>query len=146
MVLLLSWPQVHEVCPNYEVVMLQPQKGTSLDLGYVANCYVALLLIPAPLFCLSPDVCPGGQPALAPSIFTYPTVLYPHSIILPSGSLLSPYRHTNILCYMIQIQLPPPVPRPFHACHIPISSKVYLSCFQAAVFRHHGSWRLPPPW
>ena len=48
--LLFSWPPVREVCPNYEVVMLQPRTGTPADLGSVADCYVAILLIPAPPF------------------------------------------------------------------------------------------------
>ena len=48
LMLLFSWPPVHEVCPNYEVVMFQPQTGTPLDLGSVANFYVAMLLSPVP--------------------------------------------------------------------------------------------------
>ena len=48
--LLFSWLLFCEVCPNYEVVMLQHHKGTPPDLGSVGNCYVAFLLIPAPPF------------------------------------------------------------------------------------------------
>ena len=47
-VLLFSWPLVHEVCTDYEVVIFQPQTWTSMDLGSVANCYVAILLSPDP--------------------------------------------------------------------------------------------------
>ena len=45
---LFTWPQVREVCPKYEVVMLQPRIGTPIDLGSAANCYVAIRIIPAP--------------------------------------------------------------------------------------------------
>ena len=47
LLLLLNWPSVHEVCPNHNVVMLQPRTGTSMDVGSVSNCYVAILLSPA---------------------------------------------------------------------------------------------------
>ena len=42
--LFLSLPPVCWVCPNYEVVVLQPYLGTSTSLRYVANCYVAILI------------------------------------------------------------------------------------------------------
>ena len=41
MLLLLSWPPVRVVCPNYEVVMFQPWTVTPPYVGYVVNCYVA---------------------------------------------------------------------------------------------------------
>ena len=41
---LFFWPPVREVCTNYEVVMFQPHTGTSTDLGYIANFYIAMLL------------------------------------------------------------------------------------------------------
>ena len=40
LLLLFSCPPVREVFPNHEVVMFQPQTGTSPYLGYVAYCYV----------------------------------------------------------------------------------------------------------
>ena len=43
LLLFFSWPLVHEVCPNYEVVVFQPRTGTPLDLGSVSNCYVYIL-------------------------------------------------------------------------------------------------------
>ena len=48
--LLFLWPPFHEVHTNYEVVMFQPWTGIPLDLGSVANCYISILLIPAPPF------------------------------------------------------------------------------------------------
>ena len=42
--LLFSWPPVSEVCLNYEVVMLQPHKGTPPYLGSIYNCYLDILL------------------------------------------------------------------------------------------------------
>ena len=44
LLLLFSCPPVREVCPNYEVVMFQPQTGTPPDLCSVDNCYIAILL------------------------------------------------------------------------------------------------------
>ena len=35
--LLFVWPPAHAVCPNYEVVMLQPRSGTVPSLGSVAS-------------------------------------------------------------------------------------------------------------
>ena len=50
MLLLFSWSPVHELCPNYEVVMLQPWTGNPADLGSFANYYVAMVLSPTPPF------------------------------------------------------------------------------------------------
>ena len=50
LLLLFSWSPVRDVCPNYELAMFQPRTGTPPDLGSIADCYVAILLIPAPPF------------------------------------------------------------------------------------------------
>ena len=42
--LLFSWPPVCEVCPNYEVVTFQLWTGNPLDLGYVADFYIDILI------------------------------------------------------------------------------------------------------
>ena len=39
LLLLFTWPPVHEVCPNYEVVMFQSQTATPPYLGSVVNFY-----------------------------------------------------------------------------------------------------------
>ena len=44
LLLLFTWPPVHEVCPNYEVVMFQPQTGISPELDSITNCYVDIIL------------------------------------------------------------------------------------------------------
>ena len=70
LLMLLYWPLVCEVCPNYELVMFQPWTGISLDLGSVDNCYVAVNLIPSPTF-LPTTQCPtrGGGDLLVPLIY-----------------------------------------------------------------------------
>ena len=64
LLLLFSWPPVREVCPNYEVVMFQTQKGTPPDLGSVTNCYIDMLLIPATPFPPATQ-CPTGGATLS---------------------------------------------------------------------------------
>ena len=66
LLLLLSWPLVREVCPNYEVLMFQPCTGTSLDLYSVANRYVAILLIPTPPFLSAARCPPEGETRSCP--------------------------------------------------------------------------------
>ena len=53
------WPLVHEVFPNYEVVMFQPWTLTTPYLGSVTCCYIAYLLIPPLPLLLLPDVHQG---------------------------------------------------------------------------------------
>ena len=60
LLLLLYSPSVREVCTNYKVVMFQPRTGNLPDLGSVAICYVAILLIPAPPFQPANQCPPGG--------------------------------------------------------------------------------------
>ena len=150
--LLLSWPTIREVCPNYKVMMFQPQIGTSPDLWSVSNCYVSMLLSPDCHFWPLPNVRPEGKPAPAPSLSPLSTVLSPHRIICAPGRPLSLSHHTKIPLSVIQTPLPPPIPLPLprfsDSCccafsATKISSNVTLSCFRAAVWRHHGSWQLP---
>ena len=61
LLLLLSWPPVCEMCPNYEVMMFQPQTGTPPDLGSVDNCYIAILRIPTSLFPPATRCLTGGD-------------------------------------------------------------------------------------
>ena len=44
LLLLFYWPPVRDMCLNNEVAMFQPQTGIHTNQGYVANCYVAILL------------------------------------------------------------------------------------------------------
>ena len=66
--LLLDWPLVLGVCPNYEVVMFQPRTVTPPYLGSVVNCYVAtkLFLNLYTLLLHPPDLLLRGVPVPAP--------------------------------------------------------------------------------
>ena len=60
------WPPVREVCQNYEVVIFQTRKFTTLDLVSVAYFFIAYSLNPPhPLF-LPSDICPGGASHCCP--------------------------------------------------------------------------------
>ena len=59
--LLFPCPPIHEVCPNYEVVMYQPQTGTPLYLGSVANCYIDMILSTPMPFPPATRCTPGGD-------------------------------------------------------------------------------------
>ena len=99
--------------------MFRPRTGTPLDLGSVANCCVAIILIPAPPFyARHPMYSRGGIPAHALSLFPLPTAVYPTMIIIPPGSHLSPYHHTNAHHYLYHTLLPPCLPLPYHSCRI----------------------------
>ena len=56
---LFSSSLVSEVCKNYDVSMFQPRKETPTELGYVAYCYIAMIISPAPTF-LPATRCPTG--------------------------------------------------------------------------------------
>ena len=77
-------PPVREVCPNYKVVVFQPQKLTIPDLGSVTYYYVAYLLDPPHPLLLPSAVLPPHPP---------PSVLVPHGIIHPPGRHPYPYHH-----------------------------------------------------
>ena len=44
---LCYWPPVRLVCPNHDVVILQPRTGTAPELGSVANFYNFKYIPPA---------------------------------------------------------------------------------------------------
>ena len=88
MLFFFFWPPVLEVCPNYEVVVYQPWTGTPLDLGSVANCYVAIILIPDPPFSARHPMSTWGVlPAHTPSIS-------------PLLTVVSPQRINNVILYL----------------------------------------------
>ena len=70
------------------------------------------------LFRTPPNVHPGGIPAHAPSLSSLTTVMYPHRIILPPMSHLSPTQNTKSHLSLHQTLLPPFLPRPHHACRV----------------------------
>ena len=109
--LLFYWTLVCEMCPNYEVVMLQPQKRTPPDLGSIANCYVAILLSTARSFPPVTWCLPGrGLPDPKSSLYPLPTVLFPHRIIRLPRRHLYLAQHTKFLWYLNQNPLPPQPP------------------------------------
>ena len=110
------WPPVRAVLPNYEVVEFQPQSVTAPDLGYFVYWYVA---IPVPPF--RPSIHPTyirGRIPIFPRPPT-PPILLPHRIILPHGIPLSPSQYTAP-----KLTLPYPIypPPSQHACRIPVAS------------------------
>ena len=86
------WPPVHEVCPNYEVVVFQPWKLTTLDLGSVAYCYIAYLLNPPHLLFLTSYVRQGEASHSFPDASSNNVSL--HGIICPTGRHPSTSQHT----------------------------------------------------
>ena len=69
LLLLYTCPPVRGVCPNYEVVMFQPQTVTPPYLGSVINCYVRYSTLLNPLHPSPPSACfpsGGGVPSPAP--------------------------------------------------------------------------------
>ena len=118
--LLFSWPPVREVCPNYEMVILQPWTGNPPDLGSVANYNVYILLITTLLFpALHPMSSRGGIPARVPYLSPFPTTVSPQSIILSPGLHLSPSQNTEAHISLHQNPIPPFLPRPLHSFRIP---------------------------
>ena len=75
------WPQVCEVCPKYEVVMLQPRTFTTPYLGYITYCYISYWLNPPHHIFLPSDVCQGYVSHSWPS--TQSIDVYPNGIIWP---------------------------------------------------------------
>ena len=83
------WPPVHEVCPNYEVVEVQPLTLTTPDIGSIAFYYIAFAL----------DLL---HPLLLPS-----------DIYLPSRRLLT-CLHTGSSAYLGVTCLYPSIPENHH--------------------------------
>ena len=98
--------------------MIQTCKRTSPDLGFVANCHIAMRISPTPSFPPATRCPPRQLPAPDPSLFPFPTVLFPHKIIFSPGRHLSPSQHTKVLRFLTQTPLPPLLPPPCHACRI----------------------------
>ena len=77
MLLLLTWPQVCEVCPNHEVVMFQIFTATSPDLGSVAIVNIFFIFSARPvttalwILCFTP-----GPAYYLPPIFHPSTLLH----------------------------------------------------------------------
>ena len=103
MLLLFHWPPVCEVCPNDEVVMFQPWIGTPLDQGSVANCYVAIILIPVPPFSARHPMYSREGYLLMP----FPS--------LPCQTLCL---HTGLFSYLVVTCIHPSIPSPISPCTI----------------------------
>ena len=154
LLLLFSWPPVRELCPICELVMFQPRKRTPLDLGSVANFYVAVLLSTAPPFLPAAWCPPGGATRSCP----FPIFIGDH--IVPTQDHLTT-RASPISVPAYQFPSPPesesatsspPLPLPrlmdYQCCALDatqISSNIVLIFFRSAFCRRHGSRRLPPP-
>ena len=135
--------------------MLQPRTGSPPYLGYVANCYIAILLYPTPLFSPShPMSARGGLPAHAHSLSTFPTVVSPHRIIHPPRRHLSLSQHKESQRSLHQTLLPPCLLRPCHALRItnaaPLPPPKYLLTLHSAASEplfsattDHGAYPLP---
>ena len=75
------WPPFREVCPNYEVVKFQPPFLITPDLGSVAYCNVAYLLVPPHPLLLPSDVL-SPQPS--------------SSVKIAQGTIHPPGRHSSL--------------------------------------------------
>ena len=87
--LLFSWPPFREVCLNYEVVMFQPWTWTPPDLGSVANCYISILLWPAPPFSARHPMSTRGG---------YPLTPLPYLHFLTSCLHIGSFSHPGVIC------------------------------------------------
>ena len=100
--------------------MFQSWIRTPPDLGSVNNCYVAILLIPAPPFsALHPISARGGIPANVPSLYPFLDIMYPHRIIHPPGHHIYLSENTKAHHSLHQTPLTPCLPCPRHAFRIP---------------------------
>ena len=92
LLLLFSWPPVRDMCPNYEVVMFEPWKGTPPYLGSVNNFYVAMLLSPAPPFPpFHPMFSRGAYPLMPlPYLPFWPYSTHTVSLAQPGVTFLRP--------------------------------------------------------
>ena len=121
------WTPVHEVYPNYELLMFQPRTSTNPDLGSVAYCYIAYLFNrPYPLLQPS-DVCLRGGIPLLPRLprhgrlsccrtgsSTHPGINRLCPSIPKQFTRLSPTRRFHI-------PTPSPLPFPRHAFRITLA-------------------------
>ena len=158
--LLLSWPPVRELCPNHEVVVFQPQTGTSPDLGSITYCYIAVLLSPTPPFPSASQCLPEGatHSCLSPSHHNNTIMLHTAHRIGSSDHLIfahlhRPFPHLVTLCSLIRV--PPPFPRPCHTFQITVAAPLpppkYLLTYPSDISElpfsataSHGASPLPP--
>ena len=94
------------------------------NLGYVAYCYVFILVLTLPPFLLSNVILGGNTPnALTPPPPT--SVVSPHRIILPTGRHLYPSHHANVPWLSPTLFCPCSPPLTLHhsryACLIPVA-------------------------
>ena len=122
--------------------MFQPRERTTLDLGSVANWYVAILLIPAPPFSARhPMISRGGLPSRSPYLYPLPTAIPACRIILPTGNCLSPSQHTEAHRFLHQTPLPPCLTRTCYDCWIPNDAPLPLPKY---ILTSHSAASEPP--
>ena len=148
-----SGPQVHEVFPDYEVVMLQPRTGTPTDLSSAANCYVAILIIPTLPFSARHPLSARGVYTLMPLPSLPFQLLYLQigSFYHPGFTYLcpriprtiAPWIRLHYLSASPYLSTPDGFSIPF-PCHHQMSSNAALSCFGSDVCCHHVLRCLPP--
>ena len=148
------WPPAYEVCLNYQMLIFQSWKGTSLDLYSVDNCYVAVHLIHVPPFM------PTNQYPPEKATCSCPFSIYLYERLFPKQDhLITQELPVSVLAYQ-DYQLPkfnyatyPPSPTSQHLPYshfrflkaAEISAIIYLSCLRATVLCHKVSQHLPPP-
>ena len=136
LLLLLSCTPVREVCPNDELVMLQPQIGTSPYLGSVDYCYVVILLSHTPYFPSATRCTLGGAThccPFSPSIYARPVTTQYHPPTWVSPVYVPAYLY-HLLPDSDTSSRPPPSPvltdyRRRTLSTTKISSNVAFSCF-----------------
>ena len=119
LLLFFSWPPVYEMCPNYEVVMFQPQTGTPTDLGSISIFYINILFSPAPPFTPDTQCPPGGATSSLPFPLYLVDLLAPTQDHFTTQASPIPTQHTEVLHSLKQNMLPPQIPLPYHAFRIP---------------------------
>ena len=123
-------PTLREVFPNYDMVMFQPRKFTTLDLVSFTYCYIDYLLNTPDHLLLLSDVRPrgGGSPILTrlPSHWCpsyHLTGSSDHRGVTHTRPRIPKNLHPPPLTCHFQILTPPPppptLPRPRHNCRIP---------------------------
>ena len=153
------WSPVSEVCPHYGVMMFQPRKLTTPDLGSVAYCYIAYLLNPPTISSCFPMSIWERKLTPAPSPQPEMSILLLHGIIRPLGAspVSVPAHQKTFAClpltHHFQSPTPPSLPCLRHACRIPTAAdplmppKYLLTWPSAVVKLPHSSTTVPgaPP-
>ena len=127
--LLFYWSSFYDVCPNYEVVMFQPWTGTPPDLGFVANCFVAMLIIPTLPFPPATQYPPRKDTRYCPFPISISDHLVPTQYQLPNRESLvfvSSYKFTSFPeLESANSSPPPPFPRLLNfRCHALAVTKI----------------------